>query len=133
MKPLSKLQNAILIVGAILMVVGAVASIFHWEAAPWLFAPGAMAYASMQMLQTYDGRNVVIRRLRRMMLFSDLLLLLTAFLMFASRGNTFGLDWFTYISYVQNNWVVTLLLAAVLQLYTVYRIDTELAKEAKKR
>ena len=37
-----------------------------------------------------------------------------------------------YLQYVNNNWVVVLLVAAVLQLYTTYRISSELEKEAKK-
>ena len=127
MRPLSKWQNALFIAGAVLMVIGAVASLLRWDAAPWLFALGALAYTTMQMQQTYEGRNFTVRRLRRIMLFSDFLLLLTAALMFISRWPQLGgLDWLTYVNYVHNNWVVTLLLAAILQLYTTYRIDKEL-------
>lgn len=127
MKRLSKWQNMLFFAGAVLMVIGAGASLFRWDVAPWLFAAGALAYTSMQMQQTYEGRNFTVRRLRRIMLFSDFLLLLTAVLMFISRWPQLGgLDWLTYVNYVHNNWVVTLLLAAILQLYTTYRIDSEL-------
>ena len=132
MRQLSKLQTAIFAVGAVLMVVGAVATLFWPRVAPFIFAPGAMAYVSMQMLQSYDGRNFVIRRLRRIMLVSDVLLLLTAVLMFAGNGNPLGMDWMSYLFMVRNNWVVVLLIAAVLQLYTTFRISAELEKEAKK-
>ena len=115
------------IAGAVLMLIGAVTSLLRWDAAPWLFAAGALAYTSMQMQQSYEGRNFTVRRLRRIMLFSDFLLLLTAALMFISRWPQLGgLDWLTYVNYVHNNWVVTLLIAAILQLYTTYRIDREL-------
>ena len=134
MRPLNKLQNIIFIIGAMMMVVGAAANIFQWTLAPWLFAAGALAYVAMQQQQTYEGRNFVIRRLRRIVLLSDILLLFTALLMFVSKMPWLGgLDWLTYVNYVHNNWVVTLLLAAVLQLYTTYRISDELEKEAKKR
>lgn len=134
MKPLNKLQSIVFVIGAVLMVVGAASNIFHWAAAPWLFAAGALAYVAMQLQQTYEGRNFVVRRLRRIMLFSDVLLIFTALLMFVSKMPWLGgLDWLTYVNYVHNNWVVTLLLAAVLQLYTTYRISDELEKEAKKR
>jgi hypothetical protein len=53
--------------------------------------------------------------------------------MFAGNGNPLGFDQITYISYIRGNWVVLLLLAAVLQLYTTYRISSELEQEAKKR
>lgn len=134
MKPLNKLQNIVFIIGAVMMVVGAAANIFHWVLAPWVFAAGALAYVAMQLQQTYEGRNFIIRRLRRIMLLSDVLLIFTALLMFVSKMPWLGgLDWLTYVNYVHNNWVVTLLLAAVLQLYTTYRIGDELEKEAKKR
>jgi hypothetical protein len=52
--------------------------------------------------------------------------------MFASQGNVFHLDHLTYLQYVYNKWVITLLIAAILQLYTTHRISHELEKEAKK-
>jgi hypothetical protein len=128
MKQLNRWQSALFIVGAVLMVIGAGMSLLRWDAAPWLFAAGALCYTTMQMQQTYEGRSFTVRRLRRIMLFSDFLLLLTAMLMFISRWPQLGgLDWLTYVNYVHNNWVVTLLIAAILQLYTTYRIDNELA------
>ena len=134
MRQLNKWQNVVFTIGAILMVTGAVASILRWEVAPWLFAIGAIAFVAMQMQQTYEGRNLTIRRLRKIMTISDILLLFTALLMFVSQMPWLGgLDWLTYVNYVHNNWVVTLLLAAILQLYTTYRISSELEKEAKKR
>ena len=122
----------IFLAGAVLMVVGAGASLVQWAAAPYLFALGALGFASMQMLQRYEGQNFVIRRLRRIMLLSDLLFLVSAVLMFASQDNIFHISQITYIQYVYNKWVVTLLIAAVLQLYTTHRIANELEKEAKK-
>ena len=84
----------------------------------------------MQLLQRYEGTNFVIRRLRRMLILSDFLFLLSALLMFASMGNVFGLSHIDYITYIYNKWVLTLLVAALLQLYATHRIDRELAKEA---
>ena len=115
--------------GAVLMVIGAGSSVLMWKGAPYVFALGALGFASMQMLQRYEGKNVVIRRLRRMMLLSDILFLVSALLMFASQGNFLGLSHITYIEYVYNKWVVTLLIAAILQLYTSHRIGHELEKE----
>ena len=66
------------------------------------------------------------------MILSDFLLLLTAVLMFAGQGYSLGLEWLYYLQYVRINWIVVLLLAAILQLYTTYRISSELEKEAKK-
>jgi hypothetical protein len=133
MRQLSRVQNAIFLVGGLLMVIGAGLSLFRFAVAPYIYALGAIGFASMQMLQRYDGQNFVIRRLRRIMVLSDVLFLVAAVLMFASQGNPLGLDQITYVQYVYQKWVVILLIAAVLQLYTTHRIANELEKEAKKR
>ena len=130
MRQLNKIQTLIFLVGALLMVVGAAASVLAWKLAPYVFAVGAIAFTSMQLLQRYEGTNFVVRRLRRMMILSDFLFLLSALLMFASMGNVFGLSQIDYITYIYNKWVLTLLIAALLQLYSIHRIDRELAKEA---
>ena len=129
MRQLSSVQNVIFLSGAVLMVIGAGTSILQWQGAPYVFAVGAVAFVSMQMQQRYEGRNFTIRRLRRIMLLSDVLFLVSALLMFASQGNVFGLSYITYIEYVYNKWVITLLIAAILQLYSTHRIGSELAKE----
>ena len=132
MRELNKQQTAIFLFGGILMAVGAGTTLLGWGSAPYIFAFGAVGFSSMQMLQRYEGQNFTIRRLRRMMLLSDVLFLVAALLMFASKGNYFGLSYITYIEYVYNKWVVVLLIAALLQLYSMHRIGSELEKEAKK-
>ena len=132
MRELNKLQTAIFLFGGILMAIGAGTTLLGWGSAPYIFAIGAVCFSSMQMLQRYEGQNFTIRRLRRMMLISDVLFLVAALLMFASKGNYFGLSYITYIEYVYNKWVIVLLIAALLQLYSMHRIGSELEKEAKK-
>ena len=132
MRQLNKIQNTIFLVGSLLMVIGAGANLLQWPVAPYLYALGALGFTSMQMLQRYEGQNFAIRRLRLIMLLSDVLFLVSAVLMFASQGNVFHLDHLTYLQYVYNKWVITLLIAAILQLYTTHRISHELEKEAKK-
>ena len=70
--------------------------------------------------------------IRRIVVVSDVFFLLAALLMFANRGNFMGLWWWDYINYIHNNWVIALLVAAILQLYSTHRISHELEKEAKK-
>ncbi len=36
--------------------------------------------------------------------------------------------YYTYIEYVYNKWVVLLLIAAILEVYTTHRLDSELKK-----
>lgn len=130
---MNKLQSTILAIGALLMLAGAALGMTAKTIAPWLFAVGALAYTAMQLQQSYEGDNITIRRLRFIMLLSDVLLIIVAALMFADHGNPFQLEYLTWLNYIHNNWVVLLLIAAVMQLYTVLRIDNELKQEAKKR
>ncbi len=112
------------------MVIGAGISLLGWWFYPYVYSVGALCYASMQLLQRYEGTNVTIRRLRRLMIVSDFLILLTGVLMFADFKNVFGISQIDYLQYVYHKWVVTLLIAALLQLYVTHRLDRELKKEA---
>lgn len=131
MRQMSKTETFLLLLGGMLMVIGSGASLFMQAWAPYIFAPGALLFAAIQMRQTYEGKNVTIRRLRRIMLMSDALFLIAALLMFASQANFLGLDFLVYLKYVHNNWIVVLLVAAILQLYTSHRIANELEKESQ--
>ena len=131
MRQLSNIETAVLLIGGLLMVVGAGALLFLQSWAPWIYAPGALMFAAMQLRQSYEGSEFTIRRLRRMIILSDILFLVAALLMFANQSNFLGLDHLSYIKYVHNNWVVVLLVAAILQLYASHRIASELEKHAK--
>lgn len=132
LRALSKAESITMLVGAGLMVVGAAMCIFAFNVAPYLFAMGAIAFTLMQFRQSYNGQNMAIKRLRRIIIFSDVMFLISAVLMFAGQGNAFDLPLLFYIRYIHNNWVVTLLIAALIQLYAVHRISAEIEKEAKK-
>ena len=123
MHPLSKLQNAIYAAGGILLVVGIILHTVPGmeQAAPYVYTVGTAAYASMQMLARYDGRNLVIRRLRRQQLFGAILLLLAALLMFMDVWNVSPLPGRT--------WLLLVTIAAIYQLYAAFRIPAELKKE----
>lgn len=115
-----------------MIVVGSAANLFFQYWAPYVFAMGVVAYVLMQLRQSYEGTNVTIRRLRRIVIVSDVFFIVSAVLMFASIDNIFGLDHITYIQYVHNKWVATVLIAAVLQLYSSHRLGKELSEETKK-
>ena len=132
MKQLSKIQQIIYLIGATLMAAGAGMSVLGWAVAPYLYCVGALCFASMQMLQRYEGTTFTIKRLRRIMLTSDVLFMLAGVLMLTNGQNVLGLDHITYIEYVYNKWIIVLLIAAILQLYSLHRLEKELAKEAKK-
>ena len=132
MRQLSSLETALMLVGGLLMVVGSGAIMLLQSWAAYVFVPGALLFSAIQMRQTYNGTLFSVRRLRRILLVSDVLFLVAALLMLANQSNFLGLDHLTYIKYVHNNWIVVLLVAAILQLYASHRIANELEKEAKK-
>jgi len=131
MRQLSNLESMLLLLGGLLMVIGSGASLFLQPWAPYVFAPGALLFVAMQLRQRYEGNDFVIRRLRRILIMSDVLFLIAALLMFANEGNFLGIQYVSYIKYVHNNWIVALLVAAILQLYASHRIAHELDKDAK--
>ena len=107
--------------------------------AAWLFAAGSVAFAAMQLKQTYDGRNITVRRLRKIMSVGDALFILSAALMLENTYNTLlplfvkyiPNGYYHYLTYIHNNWVVLLLVAAILEIYTTHRISSELKKEGQ--
>lgn len=138
MRQLNKLQSALFITGGILMVAGVGLFVFG-VAQPYsslAFLLGAVLFAAMQALQSYDGRSITIRRLRRIMLAADACFVLSGLLMteqvwrllYAQVATTVG-GYTMYMQLVWNNWVVTLLIGAILEMYTMHRISSELAKE----
>jgi len=131
MRQLNKWESALMLLGGLLMVVGSGANILLCSWAPYAFASGALLFVAMQLRQRYEGRDFTIRRLRRIQMISDVLFLFAGLLMIANQSNFLGIDQLSYIKYVHNNWVVVLLVAAVLQLYTGHRIANELEKDTK--
>jgi hypothetical protein len=134
MKQLSRTQNIIFLVGGVLMVVGAGCFAFMWqqEVMCWIYLAGAVMFATMQMMQTYEGNNITVRRLKKIMTTADIFFVLSSILM-VDNAYRFMQQVFTnyvaYFQYVFNKWVLLLLVAAVLEIYTMHRISAELSKE----
>lgn len=136
---MSKAETFLFLLGGLLMVVGAGCFAFMWhrEVASWIFLVGAVLFSAMQTRQTYFGTSLVIRRLKRIQLLSGILFILTGILM-ADTAVHFLLPLFkgeggyiSYITYIYNKWVIALLIAAVLEVYTTHRLSHELEKEKK--
>ena len=134
MKQLSRTQNIIFLVGGVLMVVGAGCFAFMWqqEVMCWIYLAGAVMFTTMQMMQTYEGNNITVRRLKKIMTTADIFFVLSGILM-VDNAYRFMQQVFTnyvaYFQYVFNKWVLLLLVAAVLEIYTMHRISAELSKE----
>ena len=111
---MSKIYQIVQGVGAVLLLVGAMLQITRWELSPILYTIGAVMFAYVQVMSRYEGKNLIIRRLRRQQILGAVLLVFAGVLMFITR---------------HNEWVLCLTVAAILELYTAFRIPSELEKE----
>ncbi len=100
--------------GAVLLLIGAMLQITRWELSPFLYTLGAILFAYVQVMDGYEGKNLIVRRLRRQQILGAVLLVFTGVLMFVTHNN---------------EWILCLTIAAILELYTAFRIPNELAKE----
>lgn len=95
----------------------------------WLFLLGTVAFSVMQSMQFYEGSSQVVHRLKRIQAVADIFFVLSGISM-VDTVYAFFRHWFanqeTYITYFYNKWVVFLLIAALLELYTTHRISHEL-------
>lgn len=104
---------------------------------PWLFLIGAVAFVTMQRMQTYTGSSFTMRRLRSIQFISGILLILAGLLMLENYYHFVQPlvvsdinSYFTYLQVVHNNWVVLILIAAIMQMYTAHRMSYEMQKES---
>lgn len=140
MRQLNKLESLLMLAGSVLMIVGAALYVFGMQTiAPLIFVPGTLLFFLMQWRQKYEGHDITLRRLRRLMLAGGFCFILAALLMAENSYHILypyfygmGLDGINaYLNYIHNNWVLALLVGAILQLYTTHRISAELKKQGK--
>lgn len=101
--------SALTATGAVMLLTGAAVYITGWPLSPYVYTIGAILFASARWL-TPHGVNTNIRRLRRQQDLGALLLVAAGVCMLLTRGN---------------EWIVCLTLAAVIELYTSFRIPQE--------
>lgn len=136
---MNNIQAVLFLIGGLLMVIGSGAFVFMFMKyiACWVFLLGTILFSVLQSMQTYQGQNKVIVRLKRILNLSNLLFVFSGILMVDAQYHFLmslfqhGSDngYVLYFTYVYNKWVLLLLIAAVLEVYAVNRIDRELKKE----
>jgi len=103
-----------------------------------IFMFGAICFAVMQIMQKHAGNSLTINRLRAIMTIGDICFIIAGLLLienafrivypyFTSDVNNYNF----YIQYINNNWVMFLLIATILEVYTTHRIAYEIGKEKK--
>lgn len=128
----NRLIEAFTTVGGVLLLFGVAVFITGWEYAPYLYVAGSLMFASGQFADRYNGDDPIIKRLRFQQILGAVFLLLTAVLMFSeplhgrlmANVNAGGnMHSFLLALTRRNNWVVTLSIGAVFELYSSFRID----------
>ena len=110
---MKRLVQPLMLVGAVLALVGVTFYITHWALSPYMYTIGATMVALAQINSPIKTDNLTLKRLRAQQIIGAILLVVTGALMF-----------FTH----RNEWIVCLSVAAILELYTAFRIPQELEK-----
>lgn len=130
--PENRLIESFTIVGGVLLIAGAAVYITGWEYSPYFYLVGSLMFASGQFADRYTGNDPIVKRLRFQQVMGTVFLLLTAALMFsAPLHNRLLSDMdaggklrsFLLELTRKNNWIVTLSIGAVFELYSAFRLD----------
>ena len=111
---MKQLGPALFIAGAVMALTGAAIYITGWIYAPYIYTIGAGFIALAQVNTPVKGKSKTLKRLRIQQIFGAFALVLTGAFMFTTHGN---------------EWIACLTIAAVLELYTAFRIPQEEEKE----
>ena len=114
---MSKYNSILSGIGAVLLFAGLAIKITNWVFAPYIYLVGAILFAYVQVMDSYDGNNVIIKRLRRQQILGASILVLTGVIM---------------LLFHHNEWIASLAIASILELYTAFRIPQEMEKEKRK-
>lgn len=121
MKSLNRWENMVFRMGAILMLAGAALHLFAPILSLYMYCIGAGAFSLMRLRTEYVGHSITIIRLRRQQLLASACFVFTAILM-SMQDMHYGFA-------KRNEWIVSLIIGCILELYTSWRIPQELSKE----
>lgn len=110
-------MNTVVKISYVLVVFAACAYLFLPLYAPYVMAVGAAGIAVSHLREAYSGQNLRLRRIYRQRRIVALFFLFSSFMMF--RPGMF--------------WVVMLLIAALLELYTLWVIVREGSRKKSER
>ena len=136
MKKLNKIESILFMLGGMLMVTGIGCYVFMLAPSItcWLALTGSILLSTLHMMQAYEGSQLAIKRLKRILNIADLLFVIAGILIVDSTYNFLRPAFEnqeSYITYIYNKWVLLLLIAAILEVYATHRIDYLLKKQGK--
>lgn len=105
------------VIGTVSLFIGLMLQFVRFEFAPYIYLAGAILFAYAQIKSQRHGENIIIRRLQRQQMIGAAVLVLTGVIMILCH---------------HNEWIAGLTIAAVLELYTAFRIPQEEEKEHKR-
>ena len=124
--------------GGVLMVVGACSFVLKQiypslvETTSWVFLLGTVLFSVIQSMQTYEGKLTVIHRLKRIQNVANILFIFAGISM-VDTVYTFTEKWLgnpqLFYSIFYGKWIVVMLVASILELYTTFRISHEMKGE----
>lgn len=123
MKTLTRMENFLFRLGAVLMLCGLAVRMFDARIGLYVYGIGVLLFCLMQVRAEYLGRDTVIVRLRRQQLLACVFFLLSVACM--------SMQVLNYGILRRIEWVVALAIGCVLELYTAWRIPAELEKSKK--
>ena len=106
-------KNIIFQIAAILILVAAVLYYFAPVVAAWIMVVSTAAFSVMTAKSPYPGKSIRGKRLFGFQVFACMLMVVSSYLMFMQH----------------NEWVLTMIVAAFLLLYSSIMIPKELEKE----
>lgn len=112
---MNKIKDFIFKLSAILILIAAVAYLFNPATAAYIMALGVIGFGITTFMTPYPGNSLRGKRLFSIQISSIIFMAISAYLMFSQK----------------NEWVITMLAAAFLLLYTTFMLSRELENEKK--
>lgn len=114
---MNKYKDFIFKLSALLILVAAISYIFNPVVAAYIMAIGVIGFGVITFKNPYPGKSLRGKRLFTIQIFSIAFMAISTYLMFVQK----------------NEWVVSMLVAAFMLLYTTFMLSREYEKEKKEK
>ena len=130
-KEKDKVLGYIANLGEVLVLIGAAFWITGWEFMNYVFAVGTLLFAIGRLLEKHPQSTITLRRLYTQRIIGVVVLIIAALLMFFYEHiNGFEISDYK-VHATASAWLLPFFIFVVIELYTAFRIPSELKKENK--